>query len=277
MAQHRNHPPADDHDGDERDDSVIGRAFWRSVAILVPVAALVGGGVWWAGRKPPPPPPREAKLELPKGRAEAAVKMPPLPFTDVTAAAGIDFVHENGAAGEKLLPETMGGGCAFFDADGDGDQDLVLVQGARWPWDERPAPSPAPTARLYENDGRGAFRDATAGSGLDVPFYGTGVAAGDYDGDGLVDLFLTAVGPARLLRDVGEAAAAVVAVEPREGAGEVLRPSVGAAAPHEAEVLGPVDVARSGKTARVSTSVRSTWSKWRRRRLSHSMPGSSLP
>jgi len=198
------HPstPAED-DGDDRDDTVIGRAFWRSLAVIAAVGLVGGAAAWWAGRKPPPPPPREATLELPKGRAEAAVKMPPLPFSDVTAAAGIDFVHENGAAGEKLLPETMGGGCAFFDADGDGDQDLLLVQGARWPWDERPAPPTPPTSRLYENDGRGTFRDATAGSGLDVPFYGTGVAAGDYDGDGLVDLFLTAVGPDRLFRNLG--------------------------------------------------------------------------
>ena len=167
-------------------------------------SGVVGGGIaWWAGRKPPPPPPREATLELPKGRAKAAVKMPTVPFTDVTAAAGIDFEHVNGAAGEKLLPETMGGGCAFFDADGDGDPDLFLVQGARWPWDDSPAPATPPTSKLYENDGTGKFRDVSAGSGLDIPFYGTGVAAGDYDGDGHVDLFVTAVGPDRLFRNLG--------------------------------------------------------------------------
>lgn len=196
-------PVPEPEEDDDRDDSVIGRAFWRSLAAIVAVAVVGGATAWWAGRKPPPPPTREATLELPKGRARAAVEMPAIPFTDVTDAAGIDFVHENGAAGEKLLPETMGGGCAFFDADGDGDQDLFLVQGARWPWDERPAPEPTPTSKLYENDGTGKFRDATAGSGLDVPFYGTGVAAGDYDGDGRVDLYVTAVGPGRLFRNAG--------------------------------------------------------------------------
>lgn len=194
------HEPFEEED---RDDTVIGRAFWRSLTAIAVIGLVGGAAAWWAGREPPPPPPREATLELPKGRARAAVKMPPAPFTDVTAAAGIDFKHVNGAAGEKLLPETMGGGCAFFDADGDGDADLLLVQGARWPWDDSPAAGPAPTSKLYENDGTGNFRDASAGSGLDVSFYGTGVAAGDYDGDGLVDLFLSAVGPDRLFRNLG--------------------------------------------------------------------------
>jgi hypothetical protein len=130
--------------------------------------------------------------------------MPAMPFTDVTAAAGIDFVHENGAAGEKLLPETMGAGCAFFDHDGDGDPDLLLVQGNRWPWDERPAPQPPQTMKLYDNDGGGKFRDITAGSGLDVAFYGTGVAVGDFDADGRRDLFVSAVGPDHLFRNLGD-------------------------------------------------------------------------
>ena len=55
-------------------------------------------------------------------------------FTDVTSEAGIAFVHNNGAYGEKLLPETMGGGVAFFDFDDDGDQDLLFVNGTYWPW-----------------------------------------------------------------------------------------------------------------------------------------------
>ena len=148
-----------DDDTEERDDAVIGQAFWRSLALIAVVA--VGGGLvaWRLGLKSPPPPPREAKLALPSGREKPKVVMPAMPFTDITAAAGIDFVHENGAAGEKLLPETMGGGCAFFDHDGDGDQDLLLVQGARWPWDEREAPQPPPTMKLYDNDGTGKFRD----------------------------------------------------------------------------------------------------------------------
>ena len=121
-------------------------------------------------------------------------------FVDVTEAAGIDFVHENGAFGEKYLPETMGSGVAFFDADGDGDQDLLFVNSRRWPGHRT---EPEPTAALYLNRGDGTFEDRTAGSGLDVPLYGLGAALADYDADGDQDLYLTVLGPNRLLENTG--------------------------------------------------------------------------
>ena len=121
-------------------------------------------------------------------------------FVDVTEAAGIDFVHENGAFGEKYLPETMGSGVAFFDADGDGDQDLLFVNSRRWPGHRT---QPEPTAALYLNRGDGSFEDKTTGSGLDVPLYGIGVAIADYDADGDQDLYLTVLGPNRLLENTG--------------------------------------------------------------------------
>ena len=120
---------------------------------------------------------------------------------DVTEAAGIRFVHENGAFGEKYLPETMGSGVAFFDADGDGDQDLLFVNSRRWPGHRS---APEPTAALYLNRGDGTFEDATAGSGLDTPFYGIGAAIADYDADGDQDIYLTALGPNRLLENNGD-------------------------------------------------------------------------
>jgi len=186
----------------ESDDRVIAVALRRSLVAACRAAAIAAAG-WWALRpRQDGPRTREAALVLPAGRAVPAVAIPSLPFTDVTASAGIGFVHENGAAGEKLLPETMGAGCGFVDLDGDGDQDLVLVNGRRWPWDDRPAPGPA-TAAVYRNDGHGRFADATAGSGLDVPLYGTGLAAGDIDGDGRTDLFVACVGSDRLFRNLG--------------------------------------------------------------------------
>jgi enediyne biosynthesis protein E4 len=128
-----------------------------------------------------------------------------LVFTDVTAEAGIDFVHVHGAYGEKLLPEMMGGGVAFFDYDDDGDQDLLFVNSAPWPWREGADGAATRPVVLYANDGRGKFRDVTEESGLAaaVPagFYGQGVAIGDVDGDGWRDVFLTAVGPNLLLRN----------------------------------------------------------------------------
>ena len=115
----------------------------------------------------------------------------PVSFADVTAKAGIRFVHTSGAFGKKYLPETMGSGCVFFDADGDGWQDIFLVNSSRWPG--RPgAPS---YSALYRNNRNGTFSDVTRAAGLQVETYGMGVAAADYDNDGLTDLYVTALGP----------------------------------------------------------------------------------
>jgi hypothetical protein len=126
--------------------------------------------------------------------------MPDVRFTDITRQAGVDFVHVNGAAGEKLLPETMGAGAAFLDFDADGDQDLLLVNSDHWPGSRTAS---RPTMALYSNDGTGRFENITAESGLDVTFYGQGLAVGDYDNDGRVDLFITALGGNRLFRNLG--------------------------------------------------------------------------
>ncbi len=188
---------------------------------LLALLAGLGGGL-----------PARAASAAAASATSATATPPPAHFTDVTAAAGIDFVHHNGATGEKLLPETMGGGVAFLDFDRDGDQDLLFVDSGRWPEEligssagsgaesgTGPARGPAPGddrgptggVTLYANDGGGRFRDVTAETGLDrifhgpgaVPFYGQGVAAGDVDGDGWIDLYLTAVGSNRLLRNRG--------------------------------------------------------------------------
>jgi len=189
-------------DEEEADDAVIGRAFTRSLAVIGVVAALAAAvGIWRAWPRPRPVA-KETTLTLPDRRAWPERALPALPFADVTAGSGVDFVHENGAAGEKLLPETMGGGVACLDFDGDGDQDLFFTSARRWPWDDRPAAAQA-TQRLYRNDGGWRFTDVSAGSGLDVTCYATGMAVGDYDADGRPDLFVAAVGPDRLFRNLG--------------------------------------------------------------------------
>ena len=123
-------------------------------------------------------------------------------FADVTAAAGIRFKHESGAFGKKYLPETMGSGGAFLDVDGDGWQDILLVNSMPWPTAPRPA---QPTVMaLYRNNQNGTFTDVTETAGLAVPLYGMGVAAADYDNDGRTDIYITAVGPNRLFRNVSQ-------------------------------------------------------------------------
>jgi hypothetical protein len=124
---------------------------------------------------------------------------PPVTFTDVTTQAGIRFVHNNGAFGKKYLPETIGSGAAFLDIDGDGWQDVLLVNSQNWPGHPGPRSMPA----LYRNTHDGAFADITRGSGLDVELYGIGAAAADFDNDGKVDIYITALGGNRLFRNLG--------------------------------------------------------------------------
>lgn len=133
------------------------------------------------------------------------METPEIRFTDITVESGIAFVHENGVYGDKLLPETMGSGCAFCDYDNDGDQDIIFVNSCHWPWDARDLGKdrPQPTQAVYRNDGECRFADVTKDVGLDVTFYGMGVACGDYDNDGDADLFFTAVGKNRLFRNDG--------------------------------------------------------------------------
>ncbi len=122
----------------------------------------------------------------------------------MTQAAGITFVHENGASGDKLLPETMGGGCALFDYDNDGDVDMLLVNSSRWPWDTRPAPSVARHAGALPQRRRLEVHRRDPGGGTRrVSCYGMGAAVGDYDNDHDPDLFVSTVGPNRLFRNDG--------------------------------------------------------------------------
>ena len=190
--------PQDD-DYVPEDDAVIGVAVRRSL-IAVVVLVLIGGAVYLLSSRPEEAAPEQA-IEAAAPEAVSAAEVPAIPFTDVTAAAGVDFEHTSGAYGDKLLPETMGGGVAFLDYDGDGDQDLLFVNSGNWP--HRPSGEPEPTMALYRNDGAWTFTDVTREVGLNVSFYGMGVAAADLDADGDVDVFFTAVGENRLFLNDG--------------------------------------------------------------------------
>ena len=177
------------------EDAAVSRALrWSIAALLLIVSAtiflLVKGTPSHPGDAS-----QTADAALPAG-------MPRVAFTDVTASAGITFQHHNGARGGKFLPETMGGGCAFFDFDNDGDQDLLFVNSTDWPWDANGGKRPGALA-LFSNDGKGHFTDITASAGLDLDAYGMGSAIGDYDNDGLPDIFVTGVGGSHLFHNEG--------------------------------------------------------------------------
>jgi hypothetical protein len=136
-------------------------------------------------------------------------------FVEMTKECGIDFVHFNGTTGEYFVPEITGSGGALFDYDNDGDLDLYSVQGAVLMPDRGSSPSHNPDQetlrdRLYRNDlatdgSRGLrFTDVTSASGITAYGYGMGVATGDFNNDGWIDLYVTNLGPNQLLRNNGD-------------------------------------------------------------------------
>ena len=122
-------------------------------------------------------------------------------FRDVAAAAGLNFTHISGASERKYLPEILGPGGVFFDFDDDGWVDIFLVDGGSV---ADPAAARRARHRLFRNRGNGTFEDVTARSGIQHREYGMGACAGDYDNDGLIDLYVTNVGPNMLYRNAGQ-------------------------------------------------------------------------
>src|SRR5215831_15796077 len=120
-------------------------------------------------------------------------------FTDITAQAGINFIHNSGRAGKKYLPETLGSGVALFDADNDGWLDILFINSRDW----TPRGKKSLHA-LYRNNKNGTFTNVTGGSGLDISMYGMGVAVADYDNDGLDDVFVTALEGDKLFHNEGQ-------------------------------------------------------------------------
>ena len=120
-----------------------------------------------------------------------------VPFVDVTAKSKINFVHKSGASPEKYMVETFGSGVAWIDYDNDGFPDLYFVNGA-----------PGAANVLYRNNGDGTFTDVTQKAGVaanaNPKSYKTGVAVGDYNNDGYLDLYVTAFGPNILYRNNGD-------------------------------------------------------------------------
>lgn len=129
-------------------------------------------------------------------------KYPPgLRFERVDSELGIDFRHETGARGERLMPETVIGAAGWIDHDADGLLDLYLVNGADL---ENPGGAGGPRNQLYRNLGGKGFEEVGAAAGVADAGYGTGLAVGDYDNDGLSDLFVTNYGANVLYHNEGD-------------------------------------------------------------------------
>jgi hypothetical protein len=169
--------------------------------------ALLASAALFCGCKQQAPHPQavstpiKAQRPVPVAATSAPHPRPsgPIHFTDITAPAGIHFIHNNGAFGKKYLPETMGSGVCFIDYDNDGWQDILLVNSMDWPGHKKHASYPA----LYHNNHDGTFTDVTRQAGLDVEMYGMGCAVGDSDNDGYDDIYITAVGESHLFHNLG--------------------------------------------------------------------------
>ena len=154
---------------------------WVLAAAGIAVALLTGGASGAAARQGAP-----------------ASSLPV--FRDVARQAGLDFLHVNGASDERYLPEIVGAGGLFLDFDDDGWLDVFLVDGGSF---ADPAIARRARHRLYRNRGNGTFEDVTDASSIHHRDYGMGACAGDVDNDGLIDLYITNVGPNVLYRNAG--------------------------------------------------------------------------
>jgi hypothetical protein len=135
-------------------------------------------------------------------RQSAPPHRSPVTFEEVPPkSSGITWTHNNAHSPERYLPETLGAGCAFFDYDGDGWMDIYLVNSGASDFYAPPAPL---KNALYRNNHDGTFTDVTAKAGVAGGTFGMGVAAGDYDGDGRQDLYVTAYGRNILYRNNGD-------------------------------------------------------------------------
>ena len=159
---------------------------------------------------------------------------PPAIFVDRAAELGLDFVHANGMSGKFYFCEIVGPGGALFDYDNDGDLDVYLVQGHLLGRGTKRLPASGGTKRLPASGGTGPHRDrllrndldgghlgfteVTEASRIRATTYGMGVATGDYDNDGFVDLYVTNFGANQLWRNNGDGTFADVTDE--AGVGE---------------------------------------------------------
>lgn len=120
---------------------------------------------------------------------------------DVTQETGITFEHTDGSSGRHYLIETMSAGVALFDYDRDGRVDVYFLNGAPL---EGTSIDVAPTNALYRNDGDFKFTDVTGEAGVGDTGFGLGVAIGDYDNDGYLDIYVNNSGPNVLYRNNGD-------------------------------------------------------------------------
>jgi len=172
-------------------DQVIAVFFKKSLFVIVLIIVAIVLSIYLFNKKQETVVVKEKNYQAPT-QFTKKISPPESKFSEQAKIRGIDFIHSNGATGERMLPETMGSGVAFIDFDKDGDEDLIFSNGTAWPWDKELQNKP--TQHIYANDGHGNFTDVSKELGLADTFYGTGIAVGDVNQDGFDDVFIAAVG-----------------------------------------------------------------------------------
>lgn len=157
------------------------------------LAVIVGAGGYWLARGG-----KDKKIDAPSQASAPANES--AWFEEVSLASGLRFTHYGTPVVRYWFPELMGGGVSLFDYDNDGDLDVYLVQGGDLAADAKDQPS----NQLFRNRGDGTFEDVTVAAGVGDNGFGQGCAAGDYDADGDIDLYVTNVGPNTLYRNNGD-------------------------------------------------------------------------
>jgi hypothetical protein len=161
------------------------------LAAALAIASPVATGLSQAAEGPQPSP--------------AVTAAPDDLYEDVTARAGLDFVHQlcHDRIANILLSNGAGG--AVFDFDNDGFVDIYLVNWGPLPGVTSPKqPGPRRPNRLFRNRGDGTFVDVTAQARVEGRDFGSAAAAGDFDNDGFTDLFVANIGRSQLLRNRGD-------------------------------------------------------------------------
>ncbi len=177
----------------------------RFVSITCGMLTLVGTGCGESDDSPGPPNSNQQAATPNSGGSSDAGEVW---FVDIAKVSGLDFVHTSGATGEYHFPEIAGSGCGLFDYDGDGDLDVYAIQS----FPLGGGSNVEGRNRLYRNDlvvgadgvASPRFVDVTDESGVGDGGYGMGLAVGDYDNDGDLDLYVTNFGPNTLYRNNGD-------------------------------------------------------------------------
>ena len=169
---------------------------WISVGACLRTAVLLGPIVLICGILHGP-----SALKADEASGKSA-KSSGLHFADVTEEAGLSgFIGIQGSAKKDHIIEVMGGGAGLLDYDGDGNLDVLLALGSTI---EQFPKGGDPMAALYRGDGKGHFEDVTKSAGLTKRGWGQGVAVGDYDNNGHIDIFLTGYGGNALYKNLGD-------------------------------------------------------------------------